>query len=232
MAEVDLAFYKDEAGRIPLLEWFKTLKPKGLAKCRAKIERLSRFGHKLHQPEADYLRDGIYELRVGLEGLNYRMLYFFYENTAVLISSAIVKDTIAALKEIDVDIDRKGKFEENPQRHTYEEIRGGGKPTSDGVEILHRLCFEKKPEMIALLEEERANAEIAQKIYMLRKEAGLPQRALAKLAGTTSFAMCRLENADYNGHSLAMLRRIAAALNKSVEFKFVDLPDASKRKRA
>lgn len=105
-------------------------------------------------------------------------------------------------------------------------------PTSDGLEILHRRYFEGKPEMLALLEEERANAEIAHQIYVLRKQAKLSQRALAKLIGTTASAICRLENSDYDGHSLAMLRRVAAALNKRVELTFVDLADESKLKRA
>lgn len=101
-------------------------------------------------------------------------------------------------------------------------------PTTDAVEILHRRYFEGKPEMLALLEEERANAEIARKIYELRTKAGLSQRQLAKLVGTSASAICRLEDADYEGHSLAMLRRIAAALNRQVEIRFVPL----KRKQA
>jgi DNA-binding XRE family transcriptional regulator len=74
---------------------------------------------------------------------------------------------------------------------------------------------------------EETNAEIARKIYDLRSEAGLSQRALAKLVGTTASVICRLEDSDYEGHSLAMLRRIAEALNKRVEIRFVQA-----RKRA
>jgi len=95
------------------------------------------------------------------------------------------------------------------------------KPTTDAVEILHRRYFEGKPKMIALLEEERANADIAQKIYDLRTRAGLSQRQLAKLIGTTASVICRLEDADYEGHSLAMLRRIASVLNRRVEIRFI-----------
>ncbi|MGO8753428.1 MAG: helix-turn-helix transcriptional regulator [Thermoguttaceae bacterium] len=81
--------------------------------------------------------------------------------------------------------------------------------------------------MQALLAEEEANAEIARKIYDLRTKAGLSQRALAKLVGTTASVICRLEDSDYEGHSLAMLRRIAAALNKRVEIRFVPATAAS-----
>ncbi len=97
------------------------------------------------------------------------------------------------------------------------------KPTADAVEILHRRYYEGKPERIASLEEERANAEVARKIYALRNEAGLTQRELAKLVGTTASVICRLEDADYQGHSLAMLRRIAAALEKRVEIRFLPM---------
>lgn len=95
------------------------------------------------------------------------------------------------------------------------------KLTKDAVEILHRRYFEGKPEMLAMLEEERANAEVARKIYGLRTQAGLTQHQLARLVGTTASVICRLEDADYEGHSLSMLRRIAAALDKRVEIRFI-----------
>ena len=72
-----------------------------------------------------------------------------------------------------------------------------------------------------MLEEERANAEVARKIYALRTQAGLTQRQLARLVGTTASVIAQLEDADYEGHALAMLNRIAAALDKRVEIRFV-----------
>lgn len=97
------------------------------------------------------------------------------------------------------------------------------KPTSDAVEILHRRYYEGHPQRLASLEEERANLDIACKIYDLRDKAGLTQKELAKLVGTTASVISRLEDADYEGHSLSMLRRIAAALDKRVEIRFVPL---------
>ena len=93
--------------------------------------------------------------------------------------------------------------------------------TTDGLEILHRLFIGNDPVKQAMLEEEMANMEIAQKIYDLREQAGLTQRQLARLIGTTASVICRLEDADYQGHSLAMLNRIAAALGKRVKIEFV-----------
>lgn len=94
------------------------------------------------------------------------------------------------------------------------------KPTTDAVEILHRRYFEGKPEMMALLEEERASAEIARQIYDLRIEAGLTQEELAKLIGISPSVIDQLEEADYEGNALTMMSRIAAVLNKRVEIRF------------
>ena len=94
-------------------------------------------------------------------------------------------------------------------------------PTTDAVEILHRRYYEGRPARVAALEEARANDSVARKISALRVQVGLTQRQLAKLVGTTASVICRLENADYEGHSLAMLNRIAAALNQRVEIRFV-----------
>ena len=97
------------------------------------------------------------------------------------------------------------------------------KPITDAVEILHRRYYEGKPHRIAALEVARAQDEVAHKIYQLRTEAGLSQRELAQRVGTTASVICRLEDADYEGHSLAMLRRIATALNRRIEIRFVPL---------
>ncbi|SRR6266700_54532 len=99
---------------------------------------------------------------------------------------------------------------------------------TDGVSILHRLFIGDDPVRQASLEEERANMEIARKIYDLREDAGLTQRRLASLIGTTASVISRLEDADYQGHSLAMLNRIAAALGKRVKIEF----EPARRKRS
>jgi ribosome-binding protein aMBF1 (putative translation factor) len=95
-----------------------------------------------------------------------------------------------------------------------------GRQTTDAVEILRRRFVEGNAESEALLEEIRAEAEIARTIYRLRSAAKLTQQALAERVGTTASVISRLEDADYTGHSLAMLRRIAAALGRRVEIRF------------
>jgi ribosome-binding protein aMBF1 (putative translation factor) len=79
------------------------------------------------------------------------------------------------------------------------------------------------PKQIEEYEQEVLNAEIARKVYDLRTKAGLSQRELARRVGTSASAICRLEDADYEGHSLFMLKRIAEALDKRVEIRFVPI---------
>jgi len=102
--------------------------------------------------------------------------------------------------------------------------------TRDALEIIHRLYYEGRPKRISQLQEVIANDQVARKIYQLRTTTGLTQRQLATLVGTTASVICRLEDADYEGHSLAMLNRIAAALNKQVKIDFVRV--AKKRRSA
>ncbi len=95
------------------------------------------------------------------------------------------------------------------------------KITKDAVAILHKRLYVGNRKRIAGLEEARAGADVARKIYALRTGAGLTQAELAKLVGTSRSVISRLEDDDYEGHSLAMLRRVAAALDQRVEIRFV-----------
>ncbi len=114
-------FYREDNGNVPLLQWFDAISNKAQDKCRLKLERLRELGHELRRPEADYLRDGVYELRVSLQGRQYRMLYFFHGNIAAIVSHGIVKEAQVPPKDIDLAIKRKQQFEQSPRRHTYEE---------------------------------------------------------------------------------------------------------------
>jgi transcriptional regulator with XRE-family HTH domain len=95
------------------------------------------------------------------------------------------------------------------------------KDTSKAFEILHRRYIGESAERKASFEAERVNAEVARTIYDLRKEAGLTQQELAELIGTTQSVISRLEDADYEGHSLSMLSRIAGHLNRRLVIQMV-----------
>src|SRR5258706_15598862 len=94
------------------------------------------------------------------------------------------------------------------------------KSTSDGLALVETLTG-KSQDMADLLEREQANLDMARKIYELRTKAKLSQTELARKIGTTQSVISRLEDADYDGHSLEMLRRIAFALEKRVEIRFL-----------
>src|SRR5437773_1749064 len=121
MPKTKVVFYKEADGSVPVLEWLDSLQRKVLDKCTVRIERLEEMGHELRRPEADFLRDGIYELRVGLQHVNYRMLYFFHGTEAAVVSHGLVKQAEVPPKEIAKAIQRKQKFEKNPKTHTHEE---------------------------------------------------------------------------------------------------------------
>ena len=97
------------------------------------------------------------------------------------------------------------------------------KAITDALEIMDQEFYRGKPGRIAELEKMRADDAIARKLYDLRTKAGLTQRQLAGLVGSIASVICRLEDADYDGHSLAMLNRIAAALHRRVEIRFIPL---------
>ena len=95
------------------------------------------------------------------------------------------------------------------------------KPTSDAVEILHRRYYEGQPDRVAALEEARASAAVARTVYGLRTKARLSQKELAKRVGVPPTVVAQIEDDDFEGDSLLLLQRIAAALNKTVEIRVV-----------
>ncbi len=120
MPLTSVVFFKESDGSVPLLEWLEELPAKVKDKCRLRIERLKELGHELRRPEADYLRDGVYELRVRHQSLNYRMLYFFHGQIAAVLSHGLQKEDVVPPREIDLAIERKDAFKANPRKHTFE----------------------------------------------------------------------------------------------------------------
>jgi len=121
MPQIRVAFYRENDGTIPIVDWLDSLPEKAQDKCRLKLERLRELGHEPRRPEADYLRDGVYELRVRLGTVHYRMLYFFYENVAAVISHGLVKEQRVPAKEIDRAVAANQRFGKDPKRHSHEE---------------------------------------------------------------------------------------------------------------
>jgi len=91
--------------------------------------------------------------------------------------------------------------------------------TKNALQIIDRMIGDDD-ELRKLAAEAGVNARIAQLIYDARTAVGLTQVELARLIGTKQPVIARLEDADYRGHSLTMLHRIAEALNQSLEVRF------------
>lgn len=100
-------------------------------------------------------------------------------------------------------------------------MRLAKKKTDNAVKILHDRYIGDDEKRKASLEEERLNAQVARTIHQMRMESGLTQKQLAYLIGTTQSVISRLEDADYEGHSLSMVSRIAEALGREVRVELV-----------
>jgi phage-related protein len=93
--------------------------PKAYAKCAVRIKRLAELGHELRRPEADLLRDGIYELRARLGTVNYRILYFFHGREIAVLAHAITKENEIPAADINRALDRKRIFVADPAAHIF-----------------------------------------------------------------------------------------------------------------
>ncbi|MBF0523443.1 MAG: type II toxin-antitoxin system RelE/ParE family toxin [Candidatus Omnitrophica bacterium] len=82
-------FFVDERGNCPVEQALKELSEKEDMKVRAYLKILKECGHTLHRPIADYLGNGIYELRPQ----NHRVFYFFFLKDSVVLLHVIRKKT-------------------------------------------------------------------------------------------------------------------------------------------
>ncbi len=92
--------------------------------------------------------------------------------------------------------------------------------TKDALKILEKLTG-SSPDVQECLANAKINLEVAQMIYDARTKARMSQRELADLIGSKQSVIARLEDADYEGHSLSMLQRIGNALGQRLELRFV-----------
>ena len=93
----------------------------------------------------------------------------------------------------------------------------------DAVQYLHDHYVKGDPEMQDLLEKAREAGNVARKIFQMRTQKGYSQEQFAKKIGTSPSTISRLENADYLGHSLQTLRRVADALEHVLVVEFSPL---------
>lgn len=124
MPQTDVIFYQEAPGDVPVLDWIEELAAQDQRagrKCLAAIQRLKSMGHELRRPEADLLRDGVYELRVGVGRVNYRLLYFFHGRNVAILAHGLTKEKRVPPVDIDRAVARKKRFEGDPETHSYRE---------------------------------------------------------------------------------------------------------------
>ena len=129
MPTTEVYFYQDERRRAPVVEWLEELRGsdrRAYAKCVARIRRLMEAGHELRRPEADFVREGLYELRARQGRVNYRILYFFHGRNVAILVHALTKQGEIPEADIERALRRKVSFEQDPERHTYEEEESDG----------------------------------------------------------------------------------------------------------
>lgn len=90
-----IIYYETENGENPVWDFLKKLEPKASAKIQKYVSLLSIEGSNLKRPYADYLKEGIYELRVRFSPNNYRVLYFFFSGENIILTNGFIKKTDA-----------------------------------------------------------------------------------------------------------------------------------------
>src|SRR6266487_6622644 len=121
---IDVVFYQEEAGDVSVLNWLEDLRrsdQRAYGTCVAAIERLAGFGHELRRPLADFLRKGIYELRIRKGRVKYRILYFFHGRYVAVLGHALTKEDKVPKTDIERAIRRKKAFEADTAKHSYSE---------------------------------------------------------------------------------------------------------------
>lgn len=124
MPQTEVIFYQEADGEVPVLNWLKELRRsdhKAYEGSVAAIERLAQVGHELRRPLADFLQEGIYELRVRRGRVNYRILYFFHGRNVAILGHALTKEERISKADLERILRRKEAFESDPETHSYYE---------------------------------------------------------------------------------------------------------------
>jgi len=125
MSQTRVIFFQEREGEAPVVRWLAQLRainPKAWANCRVRVDMLKQCGHELRRPAADYLRDGIYELRAKQGHVHYRLLYFFHGKNVAILAHSLTKEGSVPDTDIERALHRKRLFATNPEKFTYEEI--------------------------------------------------------------------------------------------------------------
>ena len=119
MPQTQVNIYQDAGGRVPLLEWLDSQPQKIVDKFTQRFDLLAQYGYNARRPMFDFLRDGIYEIRIRGGHVNYRVLYGFVGQNVVLLSHGCTKKDKVPGGEIVQAIENLNKYKLSPKLHTY-----------------------------------------------------------------------------------------------------------------
>jgi len=120
MPKCKVIIYKTEKGRVPVLNWLKRQNQEVQNKGVDLAKRLKNEGQNLKMPYAKILRDGIHELRINVQEVQYRILYSFVGKAIVLLTNGTQKEKEVPPEEINKALNFKKKYLANPKKHTHE----------------------------------------------------------------------------------------------------------------
>jgi DNA-binding XRE family transcriptional regulator len=205
-------------GRAPAREFVESLDDKAGARIDAFIERLRTYGNRMEGKFVKKLTGELFELRVKQFDRIFRVL--------ILLSAREAdRDHLRVSEEDGADAacrDREGGTAQKALVEVPEPIFGfseGKRCVGQGVGDMkrdrHSEIVEKQSRKSATYRKTFARTlqqvDLALLVQEMREGAELTQAELAKKAGTTQSVIARLEDAEYTGHSLPMLERIAVA---------------------
>lgn len=107
----EIEFYESANGDCPTKEFLSNLhKKEELPYVNHEIDHLREYGNKLRRPHADYLQDGIYELRIPVKRKQFRLLYFFFYQGTIVISHGLRKENKVKKSDIDKALQNKADY--------------------------------------------------------------------------------------------------------------------------
>lgn len=90
---MEIKFYEDQTGRVPVKEFLDGLDIKMRQKMLRSIQALQDMGISLRMPLSESLEDGIFELRAK-SGTNIsRVMYFFITGNRAVLTHGFIKKT-------------------------------------------------------------------------------------------------------------------------------------------
>jgi DNA-binding XRE family transcriptional regulator len=208
-------------GRIPGREFVDSLDDKAAARIDAFIERLRVYGNRMQGKFVKKLTDDIFELKG-------QAIRPDFSSSILLPAGYVDRDYIGISEEDSANTavrDCPGRAAKKALDEVPKPLHGiakGKRSYPEGVGPMRQTAKrDRHSEIVKQRARKSASyrkafartlhqVDLALLVREMREDADLTQAQLAKKVGTAQSVIARLEDAEYAGHSLRMLERIAA----------------------